>query len=78
MDTNIWSAVPKVVFDYVRDPYRDLSHTGHEFSRSLSPREYVATDFIKMVLVTLRENATIACIGESDDISQYLSLNTVL
>lgn len=65
VDPYIRSAVPKIVFNNVRNPYRDLSHAGHYSCRRISPREYVATDTFKVVLVPLRENATIACFGES-------------
>lgn len=80
VDTNLWSIVPKVVFNYMRNPDRDLSHSGHDLSRRISPREYVAKDPLAVVLVTPRENATIACIGESvNSYSQiFISLNTVL
>lgn len=80
VDKNIRSIVPKVMFYYMRNSDRNLSHTGHDISRCISPREYVAKDPIKVVLVTPRENATIACIGESVNslLSIFISLNTVL
>lgn len=65
VDTYIWSTVSKVMFNHMRNPYRDLSHTGYESSRSSPPREYVATEPVWVVLVTPRGIATIARIGES-------------
>lgn len=65
MDPYVRPIIPKVMFDQLRDSYRDLPYSGHKYSRRISPREYVAEDPIKMVLVTVRENATIARIGES-------------
>lgn len=65
VDSYVRSAVSKVMFYYMRNSNRDISHSGHKPSRSGSPREYVATDPVKVVLATPRGHATIARIGES-------------
>lgn len=77
MDSYIRSALSKVMFDHLRDSDRYLSHPGHKPSRSGSPREYVATEPVALVLVTASGDATIARVGESTALRQCPS-NTVL
>lgn len=64
VDSYLWSFIPKTMFDLMWNPNWDISHTRYKHGRCISPREYVAKDFVKLVLVTPCENATIPCFGE--------------